>query len=556
MRLTTRSITLALLLVACLLALPGSAIAQEGAGSGGTTEETGGDDPDPCENLRPWEQPACWVREGLASGVNGIVMAGIGSVFDQLYEWVGSGAAWLLGQLVSLIDLSTRPHVGADWFGQQYRLMGSLAAALVLPLLLVCTLVGVVRQDWRGLAKSYFVYLPAAMVGTAVAVPLVDLGLEITDWMSSLFFEGMRDDIEGFTEVVSGALLATPGTAAAASSAGVAAFLMFMAASVIALGAFAVWVELVLRAAGIYVALFFLPLGFAALVWPVTRKWFGRLVKAIVALILSKFVIVAVIALASAALGNLGTGDGTGFGGVVAGSALMLMAAFSPLVLFRLADVAGDEVASAIEGVTQHRTSPVPTPAPQQSASKLYGRIMQARAGGSTTPATVGAAHGAGATTAGAAAAGGGAAVAAAGVVTAVKVPKTAGEHAGQRLDGAVQSSDRREPGRAEPAGADAAGRGAAGGRPVSGPSPAHHAPPPPVLPAGTSPGGQVTVAVAPEPGAGRSNGSTGGDRAGPSVPAHGGGGHGSGPGPGRPPAPPTGPGPSHLPPANPPANR
>ena len=114
-----------------------------------------------------------------------------------------------------------------------------------------------------------------------------------------------------------------------------------MGAAVIALGAFAVWVELVLRATGIYVALFFLPLGFASLVWPSTRRWFGRLVKALAALILSKFVIVAVIALAAAALGNFSGPEGSGFGGVVAGSALMLMAAFSPLVLFRLADTNG-----------------------------------------------------------------------------------------------------------------------------------------------------------------------------------------------------------------------
>ncbi len=384
---------------------------------------------DPCADLRPWRVPGCRLQQNVEAGVSNVVTAGITSVFDQLYEWVAGGASWLLGQLVTLIDSSTRPDVGARWFGQQYRLMGGLAVALIMPLLMISTLTGVVRQDWRGLLRNYFVYLPAAMVGTGLAIPLVDMSLEITDWIGSVFLDGMRGDVEGFTDTVSSALSTTSGVSPAGAG-GVAPFLLFIGAAVIALGAFAVWVELVLRAAGIYVALFFMPLGFAALVWPSRRKWFGRLVKALAALILSKFVIVAVIALAAAALGNFTGPEGSGFGGVVAGSALMLMAAFSPLVLFRLADVAGDEMASAFGGITQHRTSPVPTPSAQQSASKLYGRIMNSR----TAKDGAGMATAGGASTAGLAAATGGAAAVATGVATAVKAPRSAAETAGSRM--------------------------------------------------------------------------------------------------------------------------
>ena len=417
-----------------LLGLAGPAAAQattEGvvAPPAATGESPGGAADDPCADLRPWRVPGCRLQQNVEAGVSDVVTAGITSVFDQLYEWVAGGASWLLGQLVTLIDSSTRPNVGARWFGEQYRLMGGLAVALIMPLLMISTLTGVVRQDWRGLLRNYFVYLPAAMVGTALAIPLVDMSLEITDWMGSVFLDGMRGDVEGFTDTVSSALSTTAGVSPAGAG-GVAPFLMFIGAAVIALGAFAVWVELVLRAAGIYVALFFMPLGFAALVWPSTRKWFGRLVKALAALILSKFVIVAVIALAAAALSNFTGPEGSGFGGVVAGSALMLMAAFSPLVLFRLADVAGDEMASAFGGITQHRTSPVPTPSAQQSASKLYGRIMNSRT--AKDGAGMAAAHGA--STAGLAAATGGAAAVAAGVATAVKAPKSAAETASSRM--------------------------------------------------------------------------------------------------------------------------
>lgn len=424
--------TVATAFVAMLL-FTGVATAQAASESATSDSEPAASSDDPCAGLRIWEKPVCEMQNNVQAGVGNIVTAGVTSVFDQLYQWVAGGASWLLGELVSLIDSSTRPNVTAGWFGEQYRLMGALAVTLVMPLLMISTLTSVVRQDWSGLGRSYFVYLPAAMIGTAVAIPLVDMSLGITDWMASVFLEGMRGDITGFTDSVSSALTTTAGVSPAGAG-GVAPFLLFIGAAIIALGAFAVWVELVLRTAGIYVALFFLPLGFASLVWPSTRRWFGRLVKALAALILSKFVIVAVIALAAAALGNFTGPEGSGFGGVVAGSALMLMAAFSPLVLFRLADVAGDEMASAFTGVTQHRTSPVPTPSAQQSASKVYGRIMNGRvakeAGGLATPALATS----GASTAGAAAATGGAAAVAAGVAAALKAPKAAGEAAGERV--------------------------------------------------------------------------------------------------------------------------
>lgn len=457
--------TVATAFVAMLL-FTGVATAQAASEPATAESEPAASSDDPCAGLRIWEKPVCEMQNNVQTGVGNIVTAGVTSVFDQLYQWVAGGASWLLGELVSLIDSSTRPNVTAGWFGEQYRLMGALAVTLVMPLLMISTLTSVVRQDWSGLGRSYFVYLPAAMIGTAVAIPLVDMSLGITDWMGSVFLEGMRGDITGFTDSVSSALTTTAGVSPAGAG-GVAPFLLFIGAAIIALGAFAVWVELVLRTAGIYVALFFLPLGFASLVWPSTRRWFGRLVKALAALILSKFVIVAVIALAAAALGNFTGPEGSGFGGVVAGSALMLMAAFSPLVLFRLADVAGDEMASAFTGVTQHRTSPVPTPSAQQSASKVYGRIMNGRvakeAGGLATPAVATS----GASTAGAAAATGGAAAVAAGVAAALKAPKAAGEAAGERVAATTGSN-----GHVQPALSNRTGRGGVQG-PTGRPDPA-----------------------------------------------------------------------------------
>ena len=55
------------------------------------------------------------------------------------------------------------------------------------------------------------------------------------------------------------------------------------------------WLELLMREAAVYVIVLMLPLVFAALVWPARRVWAVRAVELLVALILSKFAIVAVL---------------------------------------------------------------------------------------------------------------------------------------------------------------------------------------------------------------------------------------------------------------------
>ncbi len=87
-----------------------------------------------------------------------------------------------------------------------------------------------------------------------------------------------------------------------------------------------------------------LPLAFAALVWPARRTWAIRAVELLVALILSKFAIVAVLALGGAAMDQLGHSVTAPIVGLV----LVVMGAFAPWAVLRLVPLA--EVASAAVG--------------------------------------------------------------------------------------------------------------------------------------------------------------------------------------------------------------
>ena len=104
------------------------------------------------------------------------------------------------------------------------------------------------------------------------------------------------------------------------------------------------------RAAAVYVIVLMLPLAFAAFVWPARRVWAVRSVELLVALILSKFVIVAVLSLGGAAFSQ---SVHHSVAGMLAGVALLALAGFAPWALLRLLPMT--ELASAAAGLAPSR---------------------------------------------------------------------------------------------------------------------------------------------------------------------------------------------------------
>ena len=350
------------------------------------------------------------------------VRAATGGAVDMLTSWVADGAQWLLGKAVGFIDHSTSPDLGADWFSERYQFMIGLAALVLLPMLLIAAIRAVMNQDVSQLLRSFFVYLPVAILGTFVAVFLTQTLLAVTDAMSAAVAKGVAGDVSQIFDSVGRGLGTTGAVAPAAPS-----FAIFFGALFLILGSFFVWLELLVRSAAVTVSAFFLPLILASLVWPATSRWTRRLVETLVALILSKFVIVAVISLATAALADPGGG---GFGSVMGASALMLMAAFSPMALLKLMPIAEGAAMSHLEGVGR---KPIQTMRPHGSVNQAAS-IMRSKLG-SRTPSSQLAVAGAG--TAGPA----GAAVAA-GAAAARSAGKVAKEP-GRRLDKATNSRSR-----------------------------------------------------------------------------------------------------------------
>ena len=349
--------------------------------------------------------PVCQV--GSIGG--SIAASGFESVLNGISQWVASGAEWLLGQIGDVLVSTTTVDVGATWFRTHYGQMTALAGVVILPMLLASTLQAVVRQDAGQLVRTFLVQLPLALLLAAVAIQVVVLSLSVTDAMSMAIAGGSGADVSSLLTGV------TTGLVTAAADPTIASFVLLLVALLVAVAAFVLWIELLIRAAAVYVAVLFLPLALATLVWPAVSHWCRRLVETLAALILSKFVIVATLSLAAGAVssGTAGTGaHGAGFSAVLAGGALLVMATFVPFAILRLIPAVEAGAVTHLDGLRARGTAAM-TRLPRSAVGHVLNEGLEglgdarllAQTGPAGPAATRGAALG-GATTHGAGGAG------------------------------------------------------------------------------------------------------------------------------------------------------
>jgi hypothetical protein len=306
---------------------------------------------DPCaKNQTAIARKVCQLGQNASRSVTGaitgaasnIVSAAGDSALRSFTAAVSSAGNWFLQRVGGLINGTTSPNVlNAKWFGSQYRVMLALAVVIALPVLLVSVAQSIVRVDAMQAIRSAFVYLPIAAIFSAVAPAIAQLLIDSSDWMSTAISHNASASAQHFM-TQTGSWLGAVG--AGTLNPAVPVFGVLMGAIVVVLGAFSIWLELLLRGAAIYIAVLFLPLGFAAMVWPAGWRWCRRLIEFLIAIIFAKVFIVAIIDMAAA---GLAAGGLASFEGVLAGGALLLMAAFTPIALLRLIPLAEAAVVTA-----------------------------------------------------------------------------------------------------------------------------------------------------------------------------------------------------------------
>lgn len=294
-------------------------------------------------------RPAVPVLPGLPTTLNPLTGAAaslakgaVKSVLDGVVSYLASGAESVVQAMVSLVG-RTSPDLTSTWFLRHLGVMVSLVSVLVLPMLAAASIGAVLRQDMARLGRTWGVFLPLALVSGSLIVPLTAEGLKVTDAMSSALTYHMGTDLPKAVGNIGKLVLAS-------MAAGAGPIVSALLALVVVAGSLMVWVELLLRSAAIYVAVFFLPLALAGLVWPATSHWAKRCVHLLVALLLAKFVIVGALTVGVGALSASGQGA---VDQALMGGAILVMAAFTPFLLLRLAPMVEAAAIAHLEGASR-----------------------------------------------------------------------------------------------------------------------------------------------------------------------------------------------------------
>ena len=293
-------------------------------------------------------------------------------------SWAADGAAWLVTEVGKQIERSSRPELSSKWFSQRYSGMVQLAAALAAIFLLLAVGHAILSQDLWRLVRATFVLLPSALLLTFAAVTLVEIGLAVTDWMTSWILSGTDGEVRSAFGGLGDVLSATGNST-------LAPFILFLGSLFVSLLALLVWLELVMREAAVYVAVAFLPLALVAMVWERTAHWCRRLAEWLIAIILAKFTIAAAFALAAAAIVQAPSSGG-GLSALLAGCSVLLVAAMTPWALLQILPFAE---AAAGRTLTRASVSGAAGAVPGAASATAATRLLLLRNLGTPTAARV-----------------------------------------------------------------------------------------------------------------------------------------------------------------------
>jgi hypothetical protein len=311
---------------------------------------------------------------GTSPLTSSLAHAAAGAVLDTVTAALNSAAAWLVGHVIALVTGAGQVDLARPWFVARAAVMVQLLEFVVVPLLLVATIGPVLRQDLRRLARVWGVGLPVAVLVGVAGAQFTQLAI-------------------GATDALCRAILGGSGLAATASLRGLSTAMVVpgapqLVAAVISvlliIGSVLLWLELVVRAAAIYVAVFFMPLALACYVWPATVAIARRTTELLAALILAKFVIVATLTLGVAAIQNAPSADNA-----VIGSAILLIAGFAPFCLLRLAPIVETGAIAHLEGVSRRPwrvAGRAATTVAAGPAHPVVGLVMSAASGAASPP--------------------------------------------------------------------------------------------------------------------------------------------------------------------------
>ncbi|MER6570635.1 hypothetical protein ABT288_31740 [Streptomyces sp. NPDC001093] len=277
---------------------------------------------------------------GSKSGVTGPTNNPLTDTLDplsSLAKGCADAATWTIDKLSKAVKETANVDFTNPKFLQQYAIV--FAASTILTLLL--WLLAVAKRAVRGVPLTTAIseavgFLWLTVLASAFTPLILYTVVSATDGVTDVLAKATGDQADTFFGTFSGAL-------GKGTDIGGGPIMLIVVSLVSILAAGVLWLELVIRAALLYVGALLGTVVYAGLVdknlWGHVRRWAGIMI----AVILVKPVIVIVLGLA----GALSSGNGPdSFSAVVSGLAIILLAIFASAMIYRFVPGFGDEIAN------------------------------------------------------------------------------------------------------------------------------------------------------------------------------------------------------------------
>ncbi|MDT0309108.1 hypothetical protein RM780_19390 [Streptomyces sp. DSM 44917] len=306
--------------------------------NGGGEGEGAGEEDGACDLISGAARDYCEGDGGSGGGGGG--GAGLNDSLDPLSSLArgcADAASWMVNELSDLVNATSNVDFTNASFLRQYAVV--FAASTVLTLIL--WLLAIVKRAIRGVPLTTAIsealgFLWLTVMASAFTPLILYVVVSATDGVTEAIVAGTGDNSDAFFGDFAAALEDGEDIGGGPIMLIVVSLISILAAGVLAL-------ELVIRAAMLYVGALLGTAVYAGLVdknlWSHVRRWAGIMI----AVILIKPVIAIVLGLA----GALTTDDGpTAVGSIISGLAIILLAIFASAMIYRFVPGFGDEIVS------------------------------------------------------------------------------------------------------------------------------------------------------------------------------------------------------------------
>jgi len=303
----------------------------------------------------------------------------VAAPFDWVAEGVGNAAAWMFKGVWQLFSSTTLVDVTEPNYLKVYDVLFGVAVFLMLLFFSLQLITGLVRRDPGALQRAA-IGLAKSVLGSFLVVTSTALALEITDELCVGIIQASGNTLAEMGGKI--AALAAGIGAISLSAPGAGAVIVIFLGSLAIAGAAIVWFSLLTRKSLLLVAVVLAPVALSGQSWDAARGWFSKWASFVVALIVSKLVVVVIFLVAINQMNAPINLDLSSIANPVAGIVLMFIAAFAPYMAYKFISFIGFDLHHAMSAESEAKQAiSRPPPAPAMS---LLGSVRKILGGGTS----------------------------------------------------------------------------------------------------------------------------------------------------------------------------